>query len=85
MKRLTLVALATLISAGSVVAFSSSVKAESREEYCRHHDCRGDYRGDYRRDYRGDYRRDDRRDRYEGHRPGDRWYDYRTREWRWRN
>jgi len=76
MKRLTLVALATLIGASSVVAFSSSVKAESREEYCRHHECGRDYRYD-----REHARYEREHARYERERY--RWYDRRTNEWRY--
>ena len=78
MKRFTLVALATLIGASSVVAFSPSVKAESREEYCRHHDCGRDYRNEHDRTR---YEREHAR--YEQHRQRYRWYDRRTQEWRY--
>lgn len=82
MKRFTLVALATLIGASSVIAFSSSVKAESREEYCRHHDCRGEYRRERERYERERYERA----RYQQEHRGQqryRWYDNRTHEWRY--
>ena len=81
MKRFTLVALATLIGATSVVAFSSSVKAETREEYCRYHDCGRDYRYEREREReRARYEREHAR--YEQHRQPYRWYDRRTGEWR---
>ncbi len=91
MKRFTLVALATLISASSVVAFSSSVKAETHEEYCRHHDCRRDDR--YERDHareeycrHHDCRRDDRyeREHARNERQRERYYDREAHEWRYR-
>ena len=85
MKRFTLVALATLIGTSSVVAFSPSVKAETREEYCRRHDCGRDYRNEHDRfRYEREHARNEReRDRYEQHRQRYRWYDRRTGEWRY--
>ena len=91
MKRFTLVALATLIGTSSVVAFSPSVKAETREEYCRRHDCGREYRYEHDRDRNErDHVRNERerdrnereRDRYE-HGRQRRWYDHRTGEWRY--
>jgi len=86
MKRFTLVALATLIGATSVVTFSSSVKAETREEFCRYHDCGREYRYERERE-RARYERERERARYEREREHardqqHRWYDSRTGEWR---
>ncbi len=77
MKRFTLVALATLIGATSVVTFSSSVKAETREEFCRYHDCGREYRYERERE-RARYEREREHARDQQHR----WYDSRTGEWR---
>lgn len=73
MKRFTLATLAIIFSAGSTLTFSSNVKAESRQEYCRHHQC-NNYNRD--RDYRNrNYRsRDNQRQSY-------RWYDSRNHRW----
>ena len=89
MKCLTFALAGSIIAISSVGSWSLSAHAESREEYCRHHDC-GEHERD--RDHAQDHDRLFERyhDRY-----GDRhlceshhrscWYDGQTKAWRFRD
>jgi Ni/Co efflux regulator RcnB len=84
MKRLSVALLATVVGAGSILAFAPNAQAESRhEEYCEHHWCgRNDHDRDWRRDHDRDWRRDHDRDwRRDEH--ARRWYDYKHHVWRY--
>jgi len=89
MKHLTFAFVASIVGISSVLSLTSSAHAESREEYCQHHNC-SEYNRDHDRVQDHDRFFDRYHDRYadrhicESHHRSC-WFDRDTKAWRFRD